>query len=169
MDTQRKSGTHRPGATDRGPTPTLFIFRSSSTTGTVLSRLHLKHMNVLNSCRRPWSGSGVRLTSIMLAPQALHLGRFISRKSTSRSVMCKRSVTTLQADLAPSILEGRVLHRKAQPPLRQSCAVDKGVAAAISPQAGSNSGGLQAPAPLPGYGLAIRPVEGLEMSEEQTG
>jgi hypothetical protein len=46
----------------------------------------------------------VRLTSIMLAPQALHFGRFISRKSTSRSVMCKRSVTSLPADFAPSVL-----------------------------------------------------------------
>jgi hypothetical protein len=93
IDTQRRSGTHRSGAIDRGPVAGRFAFRSLSTIGTVLSRLHLKHMNVLNSCRRPWSGSGVRLTSIMLAPQALHFGRFISRKATSRSVMCKRSVT----------------------------------------------------------------------------
>jgi hypothetical protein len=90
-DTDR--GTHRRGSNVRAPARRI-VFLSLSFIETVLSRLHLKHMNVLNSCPAPWSGSGVRLTSIVAAPQALHFGRFISRKSTSGTIMCKRSVTS---------------------------------------------------------------------------
>jgi hypothetical protein len=51
-------------------------------------------MNVHNSCLAPWSGSGVRLTSIMLALHALHFGRFTLAKSIPRRGMSKRSETS---------------------------------------------------------------------------
>ena len=55
--------------------------------GTVLSRLHLKHMNVHNSYLAPWSGSGVRLTSIMLALHALLIGGHASARTLIGAVV----------------------------------------------------------------------------------